>query len=193
MITRDAALRSLSRLMARSLAASMTAALLALSCSRTPPVGWKEGGTPLLVQPARWERSSDDPVEILPDGTVLEDGDPVFTIDRVGRVADADVDPFAVLLPEGQLAGAEQSDLGHVGFNNAAPPGSSVAWLTVAEGGQVTYYDPDGTRKSGGTWRGCSGPQLRTCTLVTHLFAVRAWQRNARSGVVVGVGIGVRL
>jgi hypothetical protein len=56
--------------------------------------------------------------------------------------------------------------------------------------GTVVYFDADGQRSSGGAWRGCDGPVLRSCTLVTQLLAIRNY-RAPRMGMGVGVGVGV--
>jgi hypothetical protein len=166
-------------------------ALLAASCAPNPPPRWVEGGAPLVVTPARWDRGDDDTIEILPNGQVLEDGDPVMLVDRAGRVVDNDNEPMAVLLPDGHVAGTDNRLLGRVGVANAAPPGSAAAWLAVMPNGEVVYFDEEGERSSGGVWRGCGGPQLRTCTLITHMVAMRRWAERDRGGVSVGVGIGI--
>lgn len=129
-------------------------------------------------------------MELRPDGHVLIDGDLTFVLDRVGRVANDDYDPYAVLQPDGQLVGTDQLSLGRVGVTNASPPGALEAWLAVTPDGRVTYFDTDGERTSGGTWRGCSGPAQRSCTLVTQLVALLNY-RGPRSGVGIGVGVGV--
>jgi hypothetical protein len=121
---------------------------------------------------------------------VLIDGDLAFVLDRVGRVANDDYDPYAVLLPDGQLVGNDQLSLGRVGVTNASPPGAFEAWLAVTPDGRVTYFDTDGERTSGGVWHGCVGPAQRTCTLITQLLAVANY-RGTRSGVGIGVGVGV--
>jgi hypothetical protein len=182
------------RFRAFGLPSSIAAALLALlalpACSPSQPPRWVEGGAPLALGAARWERESGGPVELRPDGKVLIDGDLAFVIDRAGRVANDDYDAFAVLLPDGQLVGSGDQSLGQVGTTNAAPPGAREAWLAVTPDGKVTYFDTDGERTSGGVWRGCFGPVLRTCTLVTQLVAVQNY-RGSRSGVGIGVGVGV--
>ena len=168
------------------------ASVLALSaCAPNPPPRWETGGAPLLLAPARWDRPDDDSIEITKDGKVLEDGDLLFVIDRAGRVVDEDYEPLAVLLPDGHVAGTDNRLLGRVGMSNAAPPGAASAWLAIMPNGQVVYFDEDGEREDRGVWRGCQGPQQRTCTLVTHVLWVRNWLRRPRSGVSVGVGIGV--
>jgi hypothetical protein len=129
-------------------------------------------------------------VELRADGHVLIDGDLTFVLDRVGRVANDEYDPYAVLLPDGQLVGNDQVALGRVGVTNASPPGVLEAWLAVTPDGRVTYFDTDGERTSGGVWHGCAGPAQRSCTLITQLLAVANY-RGPRSGVSVGVGVGI--
>lgn len=178
---------------ARKLVGAVCACALALglaACAPSQPPRWAEGGAPLAFANARWDRESGGAVELRPDGRVLIDGDLTFVLDRVGRVTNDDYDPFAVLQPDGQLVGTDQMSLGRVGVTNASPPGALEAWLAVTPDGRVTYFDTDGERTAGGTWRGCSGPVQRTCTLVTQLVAVLNY-RGPRSGVGIGVGVGV--
>jgi hypothetical protein len=177
----------------RSLVTPLAAAALAsaLGCTPNPPPRWAEGGAPLIVTPARWERGDEDTIEILPNGQVTEDGDPVMMVDRAGRVVDTENEPLAILLPDGHVAGTDNRLLGRVGVANAAPPGSASAWLAVMPNGQVVYFDEDGERSNGGVWRGCSGPQMRTCTLISHVIAMRRYVDRSRGGVGVGVGIGI--
>jgi hypothetical protein len=165
-------------------------ALLLPACTPPHPPRWAVGGAPLAFAPARWERESGGPVELRADGQVLVDGDLTFVLDRVGRVTDDDYDPYALLLPDGQLVGADHLQLGRVGVTNASPPGALEAWLAVTPDGRVTYFDTDGERTPGGAWRGCEGPVHRTCTLITQLLAVASY-RGTRSGVGIGVGVGV--
>ena len=169
---------------------ALTFAWLLTGCAPSQPPRWAEGGAPLAFASARWERESGGPVELRADGRVLIDGDLTFVLDRVGRVTNDDYDPYAVLLPDGQLVGADHYSLGRIGVTNASPPGVLEAWLAVTPDGRVTYFDTDGERTSGGTWRGCTGPVLRTCTLITQLVAVANY-RGARSGVGIGIGVGV--
>lgn len=168
----------------------LLAALLALACAPRNPPRWAEGGAELSFAAARWDREDGDPVEIRANGHVLVDGDLTYVIDRVGRVTNDDFDPYAVLLPDGHLAGLDNTSLGRVGVNNASPPGGVEAWLSIAPDGRVTYFDADGERSPGGVWRGCNGPVQRTCTLVAQLLAVANY-RGPRSGVGIGVGVGV--
>lgn len=170
------------------LAFVLAPALLSACAPRNPP-RWAEGGAPLAFGQASWNHEG-DAVEIRPDGRVFIDGDLTYVLDRVGRVADEDYEPYAVLLPDGQLAGRDNFSLGRVGVTNASPPGAVEAWLAVMPNGQVVYFSPDGERSSGGAWRGCVGPVLRTCTLVTHLLSV-AHYPGPNGGVSVGVGVGV--
>jgi hypothetical protein len=169
--------------------------LLALGltgCAPAEPPRWAEGGAPLALGAARWEREGAEAVELRPNGQVIVDDELFFVVDRVGRVTAADREPLAVLLPDGQLVGPDDLSLGRVGVTNASPPGAVQAWLAVTPDGKVTYFDSDGERNFGGTWRGCSGPVLRTCTLVTQLLAVSRYYSRFRSvGIGVGVGVGV--
>jgi hypothetical protein len=161
------------------------------SCTPTPPPRWAQGGATLMLPAARWERPDGEVLEIRSDGQVLEGGSLVFVVDRVGRVVDEEYEPVALLFPDGRLAGADDRALGHVGISNAAPPDRHQAWLSVAPDGGVIYYDEDGERTSGGRWSGCEGPAHRTCTLVTHLVAVRSYARRSTPGVGIGIGVGV--
>lgn len=161
------------------------------SCESRPPPGWATGGAPLAIVPATFSAADGGAVEIEENGMVYEDGRPAFTVDRAGRVYDTDGASVAMLLPDGSVVGNDGVDLGHIGITNAAPPGGETAWLAVALDGSVTYFDADGARLRGGAWKGCSGPQLRTCTLVTHLVALERMNTAPRSGVTFGVGVGV--
>ncbi len=132
-------------------------------------------------------------MELHADGKVFEDGDLLFVLDRVGRVVDAEYEPFAILLGDGRLVGTDDRALGQLGVTNAAPPGSQQAWLAVMPDGGVTAFGADGERCGFGRWAGCSGPVLRSCTLVTHLFALRRYRNGSPSGVHFGVGMGLWL
>ncbi len=170
--------------------ALLACTLLGLGCRPSEPPRWAEGGAPLALAAARWDRGDAPDVQLYPDGRVLVDGDLTFVIDRVGRVTDDDYDPFAVLLPDGQLVGVDNTPLGRIGVTNASPPGALEAWLAVTPDGRVTYFDADGQRSAGGVWRGCKGPTLRACTLVTQLLAIEHY-RAPRGGVGIGIGVGV--
>ena len=74
---------------------ALLGALTLAACSPSTPPRWAEGGAPLALGAARWERDSGGPVELRPDGHVLVDGDLAFVIDRVGRVANNDYDAYA--------------------------------------------------------------------------------------------------
>lgn len=172
--------------------AALALGFAAVACAPHPPLRWAEGGAALVLAPARWDLTDGSVVEILADGQVLEDGELFLVLDGAGRIADEDHDPYAVLLPDGYVAGSDQRALGRVGFANAAPPDSAAAWLTILPSGQVVYFDTDGERSAGGTWRGCEGPQKRACTLVTHLVAMRHYvdRPGVRFGIGVGMGFG---
>jgi len=169
-------------------------------CAPHAPPRWAEGGVPLLLAPARWQRDDAETVEIQADGRVLEGGTLRFVIDRVGRVTNDDYEAYAVLLPNGQLVGTDDLALGYVGVNNATPPGSGQAWLSLLPDGQVLFFQASGDRIPLGQWTGCNGPSRRTCTLVTQIFTERNLRvapsygpygpYGPRFGVGVGVGIG---
>jgi hypothetical protein len=161
------------------------------ACASSPPPHWQQGGAPLAVGPARWTRADDDAIEILPNGSVLENGSLLFLVDRAGRVVNEDSDPVAILLPDGQLVGPNDHYLGRVGVSNASPPGAPSAWLSILPNGQMLTYSPDGDREPAGVWTGCNGPTRRTCTLVAHMVQMRRYQRGSRGGVGVGIGIGI--
>jgi hypothetical protein len=168
------------------------AGLAATAChDPAPPPRWAEGGAPLTLAPAEWVYD-DDVVRIQPGGQVMTGGSLTYVLDRAGRATDDEYDPVAVLLPAGTVAGTDDADLGRIGLQNGAPPGSATAWFSIAPDGQVTLYDSDGERHDGGRWTGCTGPALRTCTYVTQLVLLRAMQRRRyRSGPSFGVGMGV--
>jgi hypothetical protein len=163
-----------------------------VGCSPKQPPHWPEGGAPLVIAPARWERGEEDAIEILPNGQVVEDGDVLFVLDRVGRIVDEKYDPLGILLPDGNVVGTDNRALGFVGVSNAAPPTSQTAWLAVMPDGAVTLFGRDGEREFGGRWTGCAGAAQRTCTLVTHLVELRNIP-SPDSGVNFGIGIGIGL
>jgi hypothetical protein len=167
-----------------------TLAASILGCGPNPPPRWVEGGAPLVITPARWDREDEDPIEILPNGQVLEDGDPILLVDRAGRVVDDENEPVAILLPDGRVAGPDSRLLGHVGMANASPPWAATAWFSILPTGQVLRFEDD-EQEPDGVWQRCNGPQLRTCTLVTHVLMIRKYGSTPRSGVSVGVGIGI--
>lgn len=167
---------------------TLTAAAVLFACQPSPPPSWQPGGAPLVLPNAVWQRD-DDRIEVRSNGDVLEDGDLLYKLDRVGRVVDDDYAPVALLLRDGTLAGTDDQHLGRIGVHNAAPPGGRVAWLTVAEDGTVVFYGPDGDRDPAGRWSGCAGPGQRACTLVTHLVRLRAWRRRPRMTFGVGAGV----
>ncbi len=164
---------------------------LTTACSPTPPPRWAEGGAPLLIAPAHWERPDDDAIDIQADGRVLEGGRLRFVVDRVGRITDNDYEAFAVLLPDGHVVGTDDRALGYVGVSNATPPFSDHAWLSLTSDGRVVLYDSNGDHAEHGKWTGCAGPSRRTCTLVTQIVVMRNYRVMPNSGVSFGVGVGV--
>jgi len=167
-------------------------AVLALGCENSPPPGWAKGGAPLVIKAMSWKTGDGRDVAITEDGKVTIDGDSLVTIDRAGRIYDDDNEPVALLLPDGTVEGEEGSHLGQVGVTNAAPPGGGNAWLAVMPDGHVVHFESDGERTDDGVWRGCNGPQHRTCTLVSHLVTLhRVAVASSQSNVTFGVGMGV--
>lgn len=169
------------------------ASLLVVGCSTQPPAKWAEGGAPLVMTQATWERPYAPVVELLSDGRVFVGGDLFWTVDGAGRVVDSEGKPVAMLEQDGSVEGLDHKHLGGVDLNSAAPPGSEYAWLTMDQQGVVTRYDSEGTAFLAGIWRGCDGPAQQTCMLISHLlsFSTQWQQRESNVGVSVGVGIGV--
>jgi hypothetical protein len=177
---------------AMKLALSLLALVLA-ACSATPPPRWVEGGSPIEIPRARWQRGA-HVVDIMPDGHVLIDGEHVFSIDRAGRVIEADGTPIAVLMPEGALVGRDDASLGSVGLRNAAPPRGRMAWISIGEKGEVLRYDDEGDALSDGFWTNC-GAAVRACTLTTQVVSLAEARQRMQGGFATlsgpGVGIGV--
>jgi hypothetical protein len=162
--------------------------LVATGCAHPPPPHWADGGAPLQITSAHWERADDEPVEIDVQGRVFEGTTLRFVIDRVGRVTDDEGEPVAMLFPAGEVVGPSNQYLGRVGVANAAPPHGDQAWVAVMPDGVVTRFADDGERSSDGRWQGCEGAHHRTCTLVTHLILLRHYN-SPRPRVSVGVGV----
>lgn len=172
----------------RRISFALVAVAALAGCSRSLPPRWAEGGQRIDVPRARWQRGS-EAVDLLDDGRVLVDGDQVLAIDRAGRVYDADGDPVAILAPDGNLWARGGEAWGFIGLHNASLPGGNVAWLGVGDDGAVIRYDDEGERRADGVWAGC-GPALRTCTLVTHVIALREARARPRMGFGIGIGVG---
>jgi hypothetical protein len=142
-------------------------------------------------------------VDLLPDGTVFVNSEHVLTVDRAGRVINADKEPVALLLPDGRVVGPDDSPLGNVGSVNASLPDEENAWLSVMPTGEVIRYLDDGERMNFGAWLGCSGNPIvhQTCTLVTHLLGMRIKEEQDRARAVgdnyrgglapMGTGLGI--
>jgi hypothetical protein len=165
-------------------------AALLVSCSATPPPGWATGGAPLVFANASWQDGDGTVIDLSQAGLVTSEGHLLFILDGSGRAYTKDREPLAMVLPDGNIAGTDQTYLGRIGITNASPPGGTTAWLTLREDGSVIHFDEQGERLSDGKWQGCDGPQLRTCTLVTHLVTLERSAAAARGGVYVGFGVG---
>lgn len=175
----------------RLLTAAIGAASLSMACSVTPPPHWVEGGAPLAIGAALWTTGDDVAIQLLPDGKVLVAGQHYFTVDAAGRIYDRENEAVGIVLPDGYIEGPNDEHLGRIGVSNASPPGSEAAWLSVRPDGRVTHYDPDGDRSFDGVWQGCTGPKLRTCTLVSHLYTLERVSQARNPSTFIGVSMGV--
>jgi len=175
----------------RTVSVALPVALSLASCMEPPPSQWAHGGAPLVIREARWRNGEGTDIELRPDGKVLVEGSVLFVLDRAGRVYDPQNEPVAMLLPDGNIAGTGDRHFGRIGITNASPPGGGYAWLAVLPDGRVVHFDPDGQRSTDGVWRGCQGPQFRTCTLVTQLVTLHRIAAASHGAVSVGVGVGV--
>jgi hypothetical protein len=149
-------------------------------CAPQKPAQWAEGGAQLLLAEAVWTRPGISSLELLAGGRLLLEGETEFSLDARGRVTDSEGDPLALLSADGQLFTSDNEYAGRVGVQNASPPWSSVAWLRVESDGNVLWFDEAGNAHRAGRWSGCEGEQLRTCTLITHLYLLASTRaRNA--------------
>lgn len=167
---------------------------LLAGCVPHPPAHWAVGGADVDIPAARWARP-DASVDIQPDGKILVDGEHYATLDRAGRVYDADGQPIALLEPDGRVTGPDDASLGFVGRASASLPGATTAWIALQPTGDVLRFDPEGAPSPMGRWMGQCGATARTlqvCTLVTHLLLVKQ-QSGPRIGIGFGFGVGVRV
>lgn len=180
--------------------------LLSLGCAAQPPANWAQGGSPLDLPNARWVRG-DASIEIAQDGRVLVNGEHQLTIDRAGRIVDADAHPVAIVQRDGTLLGPDDKPLGMAGVWSASLPGESTAWLSLLQSGEVVRYGDDGVRSSMGAWVGncmASASAHQTCMIISHLLGMKI--KDARPynpgyapgltpgvGGLGGVGVGVGL
>lgn len=173
--------------------ASVWAAAVGLlsACQPPPPTYWNEGGARLTIPRASLNQQGADPVEIYPDGRVVQDGEVLYVLDRVGRVTDEDLEALALLLGTGQLVGSGDEYWGRIGLRNATPPWSALSWLRVTPKGRMLLFDETGAPMFAGQWTGCDGPGLRTCTLVSQLLTLEKVRRRQVSEMSVGVGFAV--
>jgi hypothetical protein len=157
----------------------------------SPPPQWASGGAALVLPAdARWI-FDDETVELRADGKVVVNGRLVLVVDRVGRVVNDEYEPLALLMPDGTVVGTDSHDLGHIGRTNGAPPGSETAWFSIQDDGRVIFFDREGDRREAGRWSGCTGPSMRACALVSHVFFVRARYGPRRWGYGPGFGPGL--
>jgi hypothetical protein len=158
-----------------------------------PPPHFQRGGAALRTADCSWEQPEGDIVTLTRDGRVLDGDDELFVLDAKGRVFDGDRSPLALLEADGHLTGTDNERLGRVGFRNASPPWSKVAWLHVARDGTVVVFGADDEPMYLGRWRGCDGPTLRSCTLVTHLIVLDELRRRLATlqqpPMMVGIGV----
>jgi hypothetical protein len=171
----------------------IAAVLLAtIACSETPPPRWAEAGASLRSADATWTQPEGDVIKLTRDGRVLADAEELFAIDATGHIFDGDREPLAMLEVDGRLKGTDKERLGRVGFRNASPPWTKVAWLHIALDGTVVVFGADNEPVYLGRWQGCEGPVLRTCTLVTHLVVLEALRRRVQMQeppMMFGVGV----
>jgi hypothetical protein len=168
-------------------------ALIASGCASTPPTGWTTGGQPMVTPRERWVN-----VEILVDmdlrGRVFVGGRHLLTIDRAGRIYNAQNEPVALLQRDGMLIGAEDEPMGWVGAGEAIQPGDEHSWLILQEGGLLLRSDGDQARPFG-QWLGCSYVHtVQTCTLVSHIIGREILAKRGEGdglGLTPGLSIGL--
>lgn len=172
-------------------AAACAAASLA-GCTPPPPRSWQGGGTTLVIPQAQWILG-EDAVQLTRSGDVIAGGDKILSIDRAGRVYDADGDPVGVLEPDGTYIGTDDEPLGMVGSVRASLPEEGFAWITLEPNGQVIRFDEEGHRYPFGAWFGCGRDprSLQACTLVTHAIGLKMRRRARQDGPSFGIGVGV--
>lgn len=164
-------------------------ALSLSACGSKPPPRWAEGGAPLEIPRAHWQRAGQS-VDLLEDGRVFVDGVHRLSMDRAGRVFEPDGEPIAVLQPDGVLAGRDGRVMGRIGTTNAALPGVVTAWLSVGPQGEVVRFEDDGERVADGIWTGC-GRAVRACTLTSHIVGLGELREKPRVTFGIGIGVGV--
>jgi hypothetical protein len=173
--------------------AMVLATWLAACSTPKPPANWQKGGAALDVPRARWVRG-DAVIEVARNGAVYVNGDHELTVDRAGRVYEADGTPVALLQADGRLIGPDDEDLGVVGAARASLPGNdAVAWLGLYPTGELVIYGDEGQRLALGVWLGCTdSPRVaQTCVLISHLMAQQLRQRSQAPAMSFGVGVGV--
>jgi hypothetical protein len=156
-------------------------AACAIACaSSSPSPRWQHGGAQLALETAFLSRE-DATIELRPSGEVWEEDEVLFRVDRSGRVSDARGEPTAVLMPDGYLVAEDGALLGWVGVGAAYRKDGQTPSVYMFPTGQVFVADEDGQWFGGGQWTHCASAMLWTCTLVTHVLAVRD-RAHGRSG-----------
>jgi hypothetical protein len=176
--------------------------LMLTACAATPPSKWADGGAKLDLPRARWALV-ESAVDVLPNGSVFVNSEHVLTIDRAGRITNADKEPVALLMGDGRLLGPDDAPLGSVGSLHASLPDEQNAWISVMPTGEVIRYLEDGERLNFGAWLGCNhSPRAQlACTLVSHILGMRikeeqdrlrAMYNGSRTGLSPsGIGLGL--
>lgn len=179
-----------------------TLALALTACGARAPARWAEGGAALDLPRARATLGY-AVVDLLPDGRVLINGTHDLTVDRAGRVVNADGEAVAMLERDGKLSAPDDALLGAVGWATASKGDATSAWLMIHPNGELIRFEDSGERVSMGVWVGC-GPTPRAsqaCLLVSHVLATRGigqmvplsgpFTPGLRPGFGPGLGTGI--
>lgn len=152
----------------------------AFGCASGPSARWRDGGAALAVDAAYFSHASST-IELRPSGEVMEGDTLLFRIDARGRVSDEKGKPVAVLQADGWLvAESDGHVLGWIGEGTALAADRRSERVRVTPTGDATVNG-----QPAGRWDYCSGPMLRTCTLVTHVIAARETAKRG-SGSTAG-------
>jgi hypothetical protein len=141
---------------------------LTLACASGPSARWKDGGAEIPIDAAYFSHAGST-IELRPSGEVMEGEALLFRIDPRGRVSDAKGHPVAVLQADGWLVAERDGKvLGWIGDGTALAADRRTERIRVLPSGDATV-----SGQPAGRWDYCTGPMLRTCTLVTHVVAAR--------------------